>query len=617
MTDLAPSDAASKSASGAASNSPPGSPSAGDVFASRPWLAHYQPGVPAEIDVPNLTVDGLLREAARSQPRRDALRFFGARTTFAALDDAADRFASAIRGLGLQAGDRVSLHLPTSPAFVIAYLGTLRAGCVVVPMNPLYVDRELEVLLRETTPRLSVVLDSVFPRVRAVRQRLADVLGPPPGGAGGAVEAIVTGVQDSMPIPIRWLYQLKARREGRWKPVAHAAATPNLFRLLATRPHDAIPSAARPEDPALLQPTGGTTGIPKAAILSHRNLVANALQVEAWFPAPRLADDAILCVLPYFHIYGLTSALGYALVHGSTQILHPRFDPQAVLTSIAKDRPKLFPGVPVMYATLLRQPKLADRDLTSLEACISGAAPLPGPLQDEFERITGGRVSEGYGLTEASPVTHCNPVVGERRLGTVGLPFPSTEARVVDLETGTRPLGVDEIGEICVRGPQVFGGYWKRPDETAGALRDGWLYTGDVGAMDADGYFRIVDRRKDLVIVGGINVYPREIEEVLASHPAVAEAVVVAEPDAVKGEVPIAYVVLRSGASVTLEELHEHCRSNLARFKCPVEIEIREELPRTMVGKVLRRVLADERSKARAGGRQPGPEEARSRPPDA
>lgn len=566
-----------------------------DVFAARPWLAHYQPGVPQQIEVPSITVDELLRRAAAAHPRRDALRFFGARTTFQALDRAVDRFAWAIRDLGLEPGDRVSLHLPTSPAFVIAYLGTLRAGCVAVPMNPLYVDRELDVLLRETTPRLSVVLDSVFPRVTAVRRALGDILGAAPKG----VEAIATGVHDSMPLPIRWLYPLKARREGRWHPVPHSPSTPNLFRMLAGARATPFEGAARHDDVALLQPTGGTTGIPKAAILTHRNLVANALQVHSWFPAPSRDDDAILCVLPYFHIYGLTSALGYALVQGSTQLLHPRFDPHAVLESIARDRPKLFPGVPVMYATLVRHPDLPRHDLRSLEACISGAAPLPGPLQDEFEAITGGRVSEGYGLTEASPVTHCNPVLGERKIGTIGLPFPSTEARVVDLETGTRSLGIDEVGEICVRGPQVFRGYWNRPQETAGVLRDGWLYTGDVGAMDADGFFRIVDRRKDLVIVGGINVYPREIEEVLVAHPAVADAVVVAEPDPVKGELPLAFVVLRPGATASVDELLEHCRVNLARYKCPVGIEIRTELPRTMVGKVLRRVLAEER-KARA-----------------
>lgn len=580
---------------------PPGVP-APDAFAARPWLGHYEAGVPAEVEIPDLTVDGLLREAAARWPQRDALVFHGARTTFRQLDAEVDRFATALLSMGLVRSDRISLHLPTSPAFVVTFLGALRAGLVVVPMNPLNVERELELLLSTTTPRVSVCLDLLVPRISAVRGRLGAALGKPAHHLGQPVTTISVGIQDMLPLPIRWLYPLKARREGRWHPVPHGPATPNLYRLLtepAASPAGPLASAAAPGDPAVLEPTGGTTGVPKAATLSHRNLVANAVQVAAWFPAtePRPGSrDAILCALPYFHIYGLTVAMDYALLRGLTQILHPRFDRDAILASIVKERPRLFPGAPVMYAGLLDHPKLRSYDLSSIQACISGSAPLMLPVQDGFEAATGGRVVEGYGLTEASPVTHSNPIQGERQLGTVGLPFPSTEARIVDLATGQYAVGIGEIGELCVRGPQVMAGYWQRPDETARVLHDGWLSTGDLATMDEDGFFRIVDRRKELIIVGGINVYPREVEEVLVSHPAVAEAVAVGMPDPRRGEVVSAYVVLKLGVTATVGDLLAYCRANLARFKVPVLIELRGELPKTMVGKVLRRVLAEERA---------------------
>jgi long-chain acyl-CoA synthetase len=555
--------------------------------ADRPWLANNEPGVPAEVEIPELTVDGMLRQAAERFPNRDALIFFGARTSFAELDAAADRFAGYLRGLGLVHGDRVSLHLPTSPAFVIAFMGALRAGCIVSPMSPLLVERELEVLLQQVRPRVSVTLDLLVKRVSEARAAIDPPL-ETPSGSGGLV---VTGIQDSLPIPIRWLYPLKARRTNRWHPVSHSAATPNLFRVLRETPAERVESVARPDDAALLQPTGGTTGLPKAAVLTHRNLVANVVQSAAVLPGGDGAPGGILCALPYFHSYGLTVAMNFAILNGLTQLLHPRFEAGPVLKTIHRHRPRLFPGAPLFYATLIDDPNLGRYDIRSIEACISGAAPLPGPVQERFEALSGGRLCEGYGLTEASPVTHVNPIHGRRKQGTIGLPLPSTEARIVDLETGKRVLGPNEVGELCIRGPQVMTGYWERPEETAHMLRDGWLYTGDVATMDEDGYFTIVDRIKDLIIVGGANVYPSEIEDVLLAHPAVAEAAVVGMPDARKGEVPRAYVVLREGSEATTEEIDRHCQANLAHYKWPAVIEIRDELPKSMIGKVLRRML--------------------------
>jgi long-chain acyl-CoA synthetase len=569
--------------------------------ADRPWLANYEPGVPAEVQIPELTVDGMLRRTAERFPDRDALIFFGAKTSFAELDGAVDRFAHYLRGLGLVHGDRVSLHLPTSPAFVIAFLGALRAGCIVSPMSPLLVERELEVLLGQVRPRLSVTLDLLVGRVSDARAAIGASLATPSGSSG----LVVTGIQDSLPIPIRWLYPIKARRTNRWHQVSHTPATPNLFRLLRETPAERVESAARPDDPALLQPTGGTTGLPKAAILTHRNLVANVVQCAAVLPGGDGAAGGILCALPYFHSYGLTVAMNFAILNGLTQLLHPRFEAGPVLKTIHRHRPRLFPGAPLFYATLIDDPHLGRYDIRSIEACISGAAPLPGPVQERFEALSGGRLCEGYGLTEASPVTHVNPIHGLRKQGTIGLPLPSTEARVMDLETGKRVLGPNQVGELCIRGPQVMSGYWERPEETAHMLRDGWLHTGDVASMDEDGYFTIVDRIKDLIIVGGANVYPSEIEDVLLAHPAVAEAAVVGLPDARKGELPRAYVVLREGMAATTDELDRHCQTNLAHYKWPARIEIRTELPKSMIGKVLRRMLIPGAGEAPAEKAQP------------
>jgi long-chain acyl-CoA synthetase len=562
----------------------------------RPWVAHYDPGVPAEIKIPPLTVDGLLRQSAARHPDRTALLFFGKKTTYAQLDRAADRFAHVLRSMGVEKGDRVSLHLPTSPAFVIAFEGALRAGAIAVPMNPLYVERELEIVFRETQPKASVTLDLLVPRMRAVEGLN--------GGRPGRL--IVTGIQDSLPVPIKWLYPLKARREGRWNPQPHSAETPQLFRLLAEAPATQFETAASPDDPAVLQPTGGTTGIPKTAILTHRNLVANAAQCVAWFSSVGMDRPTILAPLPLFHIYGLTVDLNYGMLLGGTLILLPRFDPVQVLKAAAKFKPQSFPGAPLMYETLAHHPDIARYDLSSIKACISGAAPLPPTVQRDFEAITGGHVCEGYGLTEASPVTHCNPVLRGARSGTIGLPFPSTGARVVDPATG-KEVAFGEVGELEVSGPQVMAGYWGHDEETRAVLHDGWLRTGDMADRDEDGYFRIVDRAKDLIIVGGMNVYPREVEEVLLSHHAVAEAAVIGMPHPHYGEVPCAFVVLKEGETASEEILLAHCRHELARFKVPFAIRFRPKLPKTMIGKVLRKDLRVELAGEDTEAHEPGP----------
>ena len=562
----------------------------------RVWLAHYDPGVPAEPEIPDVTVDALLRQSAARFPARAALAFFGRETSFAELDRQVDRFAAFLQSSGLGPGDCVSLHLPTCPAFVVAFLGTLRAGCVAAPMSPLLVERELEGLLGQTRPRLSVVMDILAPRVGSARKALSGVLRTPAGLSG----LITAGLQDSMPAPIRWLYPIKARREGRWHPVPHTPETPNLFRLVAAPSSSAVAtrvdSPARPTDPAVFQGTGGTTGLPKEAVLTHRNLVANAVQCQAVMAGEHGEASAVLCALPFFHIYGLTVAMNFALVIGATQVLLPKPDPDMILKAIDRYHPRYFPGIPSFYAALLGRTDLGRHDLRSIEACISGAAPLPGSVQEQFEALTGGRLCEGYGLTEASPVTHVNPVRGGGRHGTIGLPLPGTDACLVDLATGERVREAGRVGELWVRGPQVMSGYYERPAETERVLRDGWLHTGDLATMDADGYFAIAGRIKDLIIVSGANVYPREIEEVLVLHPAVAEAVAIGIPSAKKGQEPKAYVVLKDGATATEADLKAYCAESLASYKRPVSIEIRTSLPRSFVGKVLRRELIAEQA---------------------
>jgi long-chain acyl-CoA synthetase len=548
---------------------------------ARPWLARYDANVPHEIEVPAGTLDRLARDAAARDPDGVALDFLGARTSFAELDDAVDRFARALGGMGLRPGGRVSLHLPTCPAFVVALLGTQRAGGIAVPMNPLYTQRELVELIDQTAPALSVALDLVHPRVAGARAEA--------GGEAAGAPVVCVGIHQMLPAPIRWLYPLKARREGRWKPVRDTPRTPALPALLARTAAGPVASAARAEDPAILQPTGGTTGQPKLATLTHRNLLANSAQIGAWLAVEPRPGDAMLCALPYFHIYGLTVAMSFSLMAGMTQLLLPRFEPEQVLRTAARRRPRFFPGAPIMYAAVADHPRAGRYDLTSIECCVSGSAPLSPDLQRRFEAATGARMVEGYGLSEAGPVTHCNPLDGERRTGSIGLPFPSTDARIVDLETRSREVEPGEPGELHVRGPQVMDGYWGRPDETAAVLRDGWLATGDVATVDEDGYFRIVDRLKDLIIVGGLNVAPREVEEVLTSHPAVAQAAVVAMPEERHGEVPRAVCVLRPGMTATPEELIAHCATNLARYKVPWRVELRDELPVSFIGKVLRR----------------------------
>jgi long-chain acyl-CoA synthetase len=552
------------------------------------WLRHYPPQVPETLDYPEIPLTRFLEDAARDFPNREALHFLGKSLTYQELQEHVYRFANALKDLGIKRGERVAIMLPNSPQAVISFYAVLYAGGIVVQTNPMYTERELKHQLNDSGAETIICLDLVYPRVKNVRPetRLKRI--------------IVTGLQDYLPFPKNLLYTLKLRKEGNYVKIEYDSVTFSFKSLLKK----ALPTPVEApfeskEDIALLQYTGGTTGLAKGAMLTHHNLVANCLQTEAWMYRIKRGESKVLGVLPFFHVYGMTVVMNFGVRMASTIILVPKFDRDLILELITKHKPTVFPGAPTMYVGLINHPEIHKYDLSSIDACISGSAPLPVEVQEKFERITGGKLIEGYGLTETSPVTHSNLIWDREKNATIGVPWPDTLAKIVDLETG-EDLPPGEIGEIVVKGPQVMKGYWNRPEETSKVLRDGWFYTGDIGKMDEDGYFYVIDRKKDMIIAGGFNIYPREIEEVLYEHPAIQEAAVIGVPDEYRGETVKAFIVLKQGHSLTEKELDQYCRSKLASYKVPRLYEFRDSLPKSSVGKVLRRVLVEEEKQKRA-----------------
>jgi long-chain acyl-CoA synthetase len=548
---------------------------------TRPWLRFYDPGVPHTQSYPQITIPTLLEEATAQFGDRPATVFFGGEMTYRQLHSLVHRFASGLTRLGIRPGDRVSLHLPNSPQFLIAYYGALTAGAIVVPFNPLYAEREIEGQLVDSGVEVAVTLDLLYPRLASVRPKTS------------VREVVVTPINAYFPPLLRWLYPLKAYREGR---VVRIPRTPGVHTFSSLL--DAAPlQTSVPLDPgqtAVLLYTGGTTGVPKGAVLSHRNVVCNVYQLRAWFTRLRPGQDVVLAIVPFFHSYGMTTVMNFVVAAGLKAVLLPRFQIDTLLQAAAKYRPQVLPGVPTIYTAIVSHPQVSRYDLRSITACVSGAAPLPLDVQARFETLTGGRLREGYGLTEASPVTHANPLDSTlRKAGSIGIPIPDTDARIVD-ESGEYTLPPGEVGELVVRGPQVMQGYWHQPTKTAQTLRGGWLFTGDMAKMDEEGFFYIVDRKKDMIITGGLKVYPREVEEVLYAHPAVLEAAAIGIRNAYKGEMVKAFVVLREGQHATAEDIIGYCKSHLAIYKVPHEVEFRSQLPKSMVGKVLRRVLGEE-----------------------
>jgi long-chain acyl-CoA synthetase len=558
----------------------------------RHWTKFYDKGVPATIEYDNLMLWELVKHSAEKYPNQVATIFLGAKLTYSQLWEQVQRFASALQAMGVKKGDRVAIMLPNCPQFLIAFYGANLAGATIIAVNPIYTPRELEHVLHDSGAETMIILDLKYPIFREV------------AGSSNVRRTIVTGIQDYLSFPKNLLFPLKARKEGVWVDVKPA---PDLFsfkKLLAK--HSPTPSRvpSNPaEDVAMLLYTGGTTGFPKAAMLTNRNLVVNATQCHKWVQGTD-AQEIIGGALPFFHSYGLSTVMNLGMKSASTIVLFPKFNVEDVVKGIEQYKVTLFPGVPTMYVAINNLKDIKKYNLSSIKACMSGGAPLPIEVKQEFEALTGGKLVEGYGLSESSPVLSANLFQGEIRAGSIGVPIPDTDIRIVDENGNTLPAG--EVGELAASGPQVMKGYWNRPEETAKTLRTDengkvWLFTGDMARMDEDGFFYIADRKKDLILVGGYNVFPREVEEVLYEHPKVQEVVVAGIKDKYMGESVKAYIVLREGETATEEDIISFCKERLAAYKVPRKVEFRKELPKTMIGKILRRVLQEEEeAKAKA-----------------
>jgi len=541
---------------------------------NRPWLAHYDYWVPPSLTYPERPLWEILDAASVEVPDSPATAFLGATLTYREIKIRSDWFAASLGTLGIEKGDRVGIMLPNCPQYMIAAFAVFRHGAIVVNINPTYTARELLTIAVDSGVRMILTLDALAPLVSSIatQARIERLI----------VTSIAEYSSESGPPP---------RIEG---TLTFADLTTGSGRAPITR------VAIAPDDVAVLQYTGGTTGAPKGAMLTHRSIFANVVQTETFTYRTRTRGEArYLIVIPYFHIFGFTVGMMKGAWLGALQILIPKFDVDRVLEAIRDFVPTYFPAVPTIWAALLARPDAASYGLDRVRVFTSGAAPLPQEFMDRFERTVGRSLFEGFGLSEASPVTHSTPLLGVRKQGTIGLPMPDTDIKVVDMETGTHDLAAGEAGELCICGPQVMKGYWNQPEETARVLRrhaDGrvWLHTGDVAMIDEDGYTRIVQRKKDMIIVDGFNVYPSEVEGVLQQHPAVSMAAVIGVPDRYHGEVVRACVVLRPGAAATADDIAAFCRAQLAPYKVPSAVDLRESLPLSTVGKVLYRVLREE-----------------------
>ena len=554
------------------------------------WLEHYEEGVPHDLQIEPKTIPQYVAETVERFPDVVASRFMGGSLTYRELDLQAERFAAVLASFGVGKGSRVALNLPNCPQFMIAYYGALRLGAIVVLCNPLYTGRELTQQLDDAGAEIVLTLSRFYPVIRSIKEKTK------------VKTIIATSIKEYLPAGLRLLYTLfQEKKEG-----DRVKLQPGDYWLQGLlRRTDGPPPAVelKHDDVACILYTGGTTGLAKGALLTHRNLAANALQIKSWLTDLKEGDEIGMAVLPFFHSYGMSTCLNLSLLVGGTLVLVPRFTQEEILKLIHRERPTLMPGVPTLYIAIINAPNLKKYDLSSIRVCISGAAPLPREVQDRFEALTGGRLREGYGLTETSPVTHCNPIYGRSKAGSIGVPFPGTEAKIVDLTDPAAELPAGEIGQLAIRGPQVMKGYLNQPEETAAVFHDGWFLTGDIGKRDEEGYFYIVDREKDMIIAGGYNIFPREIEEVLYSHPKIKEACAAGIPHSYRGETVKAYIVLREGEEMDEAEVRKFCEENLARYKVPKAVEFRDELPKTMVGKVLRRALIEEE---RARGEKKG-----------
>lgn len=556
----------------------------------KPWLKFYEAHVQEHIDYPKITLPAALEQTVRKHPDHPSMIFKDKKVSYRELNETVDGFAAALQELGIEKGDRVAVHLPNCPQFPVAYFAVLRIGGIVVPCNPIYTAREMKHQINDSGSEVVITLSAMYPLIKQIRPDTP------------LRHVIVAKIKTYFPSFLKLLFTFLMEKKGGHKVDISGDENTYWFTdLVAKAQVKPRPVEITWDDTAVLMYTGGTTGISKGAQLTHQNILVNAYQANAWINADE-AHDSTLSTLPLYHSYAMTMCMNSSVLGAGTMILIPDpRDTDDILKNIQKHRPSYYPGVPAMYVAINNHPEASKYDLSSIKSCCSGAAPLPREVQHRFQELTGARLVEGYGLSEASPVTHGNPAFGECRIGTIGVPWPDTGVKLVDADTGEKTLGPNEVGELCVRGPQVMKGYWNMPTETANALRPDpeggypWLHTGDIASMDEDGYFQIVDRKKDMILgAGGYNIYPREIEDVLYEHPKVLEAAAIGVPVAGKGERVKAFVVLKGGETATGEEIIAFCRENLAPYKVPKFVEFRDELPKSLVGKILRRELAKE-----------------------
>jgi long-chain acyl-CoA synthetase len=557
----------------------------------RIWLDAYDATVPKTIAYEDKTVVDYFEEAAAAFPRHPALTLKGRTLTYSQLRELVDRCATALASLGVVKGSRVAVWMPNLPQYLIGYYAALKLGAVVVNTNPLYVQREIEHQFNDAKVSVVICCDFLWwYKLRAIRERIPTI-----------EHVVVASIPDFLPFPLNLLAPLKLKKTQQYVKVPREAGVHRFKELVSS--HSASPPATplSGEDWAVFQYTGGTTGVSKGAVLTHRNISANVQQIADWFPAFGVGTDVLHAIFPYFHVAGMTVCMNLPLRKAAHIILAPNpRDIADVIKSIMRYRVTIFPALPAIFHAISNYPGIEKLDLSSIKSSFSGSAPLPIEVLERFERLTGSVIIEAYGLSETSPLTHCNPCEGTRKVGSVGVPVPDTDVKIVDTDTGETELGVGQEGEVCIKGPQVMHGYLDRPDETATALRDGWLHTGDLATMDADGYFTIVGRKKDMIIASGYNIYPDEIDDVLFAHPAVLEAATIGVPDEKRGETVKSFLVLRPEHDASREEIVAYCREKLAAYKVPKQIEFVPELPKSSMLKILRRELR-ERELAKRG----------------
>ena len=556
-------------------------------YQDKPWLKFYEKGVPEKISYEEICMPDILDRTAKEFADKTALIFQGYKLTYRQFKEMVDKFAACLSDFGIKQGDAVAILLPNLIPCVVAYFSILKVGAIAVMNNPLYTDRELEHQFNDSGSKALITLDLLANRMIDLRPKTK------------IKQIVYTSIGDYLPFPKNLLFPLIAKKK---KLAADVKEAPDVFKwkdCIAKYPQRPPAVQLGFEDVAMYQYTGGTTGVSKGVMLTHANLSNQVQQLEAWFPQFEKGMQTVLGALPYFHVFGLSTAMNFAVHTGASQVLVPRPQPEPLLEAIGKFKPTFAALVPTMYIGMLNHPDLKKTDMSCIRGAFSGSAPLPVEVIHEFERITGAVIVEGFGLTETTPVTHINPFGGVRKVGSIGVPISDTECRIVSLDDGVTDMQIGEPGELIIRGPQVMKGYKDMPDETANTLRNGWCYTGDIATIDQDGYFYIVDRKKDMIISGGFNIYPRDIDEVLYEHSKVQEACTIGIPDPKRGENVKVFVVLKQGATATQEELLEYCATKLAKYKLPAEIEFRKELPKTNVGKILRKQLRAEEMEKR------------------